>query len=389
MRHEEYLYQSGIIFEVQKTVKEAVTLNDGILRRISKSLELLCVMAGVVLLLHWAGKLFYPLLPLTLGVSIAALLRPMSLWMQKHTRLPCKAAASITLVIFYAAFAAAAITFGALLFSQMYDMLLRLPSVLSERLSQLMANLSGWASSLPGRFFPAENVRGFTQAVLDAVKQTAVSGSSRLVGWAAAAAARLPMLLLGAMCTVVISVLSSFYYDGIGGFLRSLAGKKYAPLLSEAGRFLRETVWQYAKAYSLLTAVTFLELLAGLWLLGFDYVVPLACMIALVDLLPLVGCGIVLIPWGLALLAMGDVAGGGLLVLYLVMGLVRNVLEPRVVSGQTGLHPVITVAVMYAGLSMGGLLGMLLAPVLALAFLRLGRFYWGVSPQRAADGEQR
>lgn len=360
-------------------------MDETLLRRVCRSLELLCIMAGVMLFLFWAGRLFVPLLPLLLGLAIAALLRPASLWLQKKAGMPKNVAAGIVLVVFYASFAALAIVFCAVMLAQFYDLLLRVPALCAEHVAPLLDQVGAWARALPGRFFPSENMRAFSQAVMEAARQAAVTGSSYLVGWAAGVVSRLPMLLLGAMCTVVISVLVSFHYENVGAFLRSLAGERFAPLLGEAGSFLRETVWQYLRAYTLLTSVTFLELLAGLWVLGFDYALSLAAVIALVDLLPLVGCGIVLAPWGIALLAVGDGAGAGLLVLYLVMGLIRNVLEPRLVSGQTGLHPVLTVACMYAGLRIGGLLGMLLAPVMLLAFLRLGRFYWGVNAPGSGD----
>ena len=129
-------------------------------------------------------------------------------------------------------------------------------------------------------------------------------------------------------------------------------------------RFFRETVWQMARAYTILLAVTFSLLAAGLWLLGFSYVLPIAVCITLLDILPLIGSGTILVHWALILFATGDgVGGSGLLCLFGIITVVRNVLEPRVVGKQIGLHPIATITAMYAGLQIAGVWGLLLGPV--------------------------
>ena len=148
-------------------------------------------------------------------------------------------------------------------------------------------------------------------------------------------------------------------------------------------RFGRETVWKMVRAYTVIVAVTFLELLAGLWLLGFQYVLPVAAAIALLDILPLIGTGTILVPWGIVLIAGGDLVGGvGLILLFALIEVLRNILEPRIVGNQIGLHPIVTITAMYAGLKIAGFWGMLAAPVAVL----LGRYLWtGAAPERRAE----
>ena len=84
-------------------------------------------------------------------------------------------------------------------------------------------------------------------------------------------------------------------------------------------------------------------------------------------MLPLVGSGAFLVPWGIvSLLSNRPTLGAGLLILYGVVAVMRNIIEPRVVGEQLGLHPAATLAAMFLGLRIFGLLGMLLAPVIAL-----------------------
>ena len=90
-------------------------------------------------------------------------------------------------------------------------------------------------------------------------------------------------------------------------------------------------------------------------------------MIALVDILPVLGVGTVLVPWGLLELLRGETGTGtGLLVLCAVMMLARQLLEPRIVGKSIGLHPLATLFAAYAGLQLFGLAGMLLGPAVAL-----------------------
>ncbi len=178
------------------------------------------------------------------------------------------------------------------------------------------------------------------------------------------------MLLLAAVFTIVISMLTAANYHQVGRFLRSLMPR--SDRMDCLQEFLRETVWQYLRAYTIIMAITFVQLAIGLWLLRFDYVLPVAAVITLLDLLPLIGSGTVLVPWGIVLLAGGDAAGGaGLLLLFGIIAVVRNIVEPKVVGAQIGLHPIATITAMYAGLQIAGVAGMFAAPVFILLARRL------------------
>ena len=193
----------------------------------------------------------------------------------------------------------------------------------------------------------------------------------------------MPILLIATVFTVVISMLTATGYRQVGAFLCGLFPGKWEERLRGLQRFGRETVWKMVRAYTVIVAVTFLELLAGLWLLGFQYVLPVAAAIALLDILPLIGTGTILVPWGIVLIAGGDLVGGvGLILLFALIEVLRNILEPRIVGNQIGLHPIVTITAMYAGLKIAGFWGMLAAPVAVL----LGRYLWtGAAPERRAE----
>ena len=92
-----------------------------------------------------------------------------------------------------------------------------------------------------------------------------------------------------------------------------------------------------------------------------------AFVIAFADLLPVLGVGTVLVPWGLvAILQKNYYLGFGLLILYLVISLIRQFTEPRLIGKSLGLHPLLALFASYAGFLLFGFWGMLLAPLAAI-----------------------
>ncbi len=134
----------------------------------------------------------------------------------------------------------------------------------------------------------------------------------------------------------------------------------------------------FLKAYSFLVMMTALQTIIGLKLLGVNYALTLGLVTGLLDILPIVGPGIVFLPWiGYSLLTANTKFAIGLLVLYGVVTGVRQVLEPKVVGDSIGLHPLATLVSLYVGLKLLGPVGLILGPVvviLYLAFQRSGAF---------------
>ena len=117
-----------------------------------------------------------------------------------------------------------------------------------------------------------------------------------------------------------------------------------------------------------LMAVTFGVMSVGFLLLRIPYGLLWAAAVALVDAFPVLGTGTVLVPWSLVCFLQGDSARGiGLLGIYGAATLIRSALEPKLVGKHLGLDPLVTLIALYAGYKLWGLLGMLLAPLLAVA----------------------
>jgi predicted PurR-regulated permease PerM len=137
--------------------------------------------------------------------------------------------------------------------------------------------------------------------------------------------------------------------------------------LREARRRIRAAFGGWIKAQLKMMGIVFLLLTAGLWILKVEYALLFGGIISLLDALPVLGTGTVLIPWALiSFLQDHAPLGFGLLTLYGVSALIRMVLEPRLVGRHLGLHPLLTLMAFYAGCRLFGLPGMIGFPLLAL-----------------------
>lgn len=246
---------------------------------------------------------------------------------------------------------------------------------LSQRLTGLWDSLQGWLSGLLARFSPA------TQSALQAAFGTLFAGDGGLLGEWVGNAARgalrfvagsLPGALFGFLVWVMAAVFFTVDYRRVVDFLWRQLPSHRRQMAADVCALCRSTLWQMAKAYLLLMLLTFGELAVGLWLLRVPGALILAALIALVDILPVLGVGTVLLPWaGVAFLNGDPTLGAWLLVLYLVITVVRNLLEPRLVATRVGLPPVVALLCLYLGWQVAGVAGILLLPLAVTLLVQL------------------
>jgi len=174
-----------------------------------------------------------------------------------------------------------------------------------------------------------------------------------------------------AIVTLVVTVMACFYlsmdYEGLRDRLLSFLP---AERKESAERFRKKAgtaVRNYLRAYLLLLLLTFAQLFVGFLILGKSYAFLLALLIALVDILPILGVGTVLVPWAIVMILLKNYYFGfGLLILYGVVTIVRQVAEPHLVGGSLGIHPLVSLLFLFAGLELFGFFGMILGPAAAL-----------------------
>jgi len=167
---------------------------------------------------------------------------------------------------------------------------------------------------------------------------------------------------------LVITIISTFFfmidYDKIISFFVSCIPKGKEGTVIHTVNYFKNTIFIYVKSYSLLFLLTYVELSLGFAILGIPYAPLIGLLVAIFDILPVLGTGGILLPWAVILFVMKNIPMGiGMLVLYLVITFIRNIAEPKLVGQQIGLHPLATLIFMYLGLKFLGFIGMFLFPV--------------------------
>lgn len=184
-------------------------------------------------------------------------------------------------------------------------------------------------------------------------------------------ASKIPSVLIAVIITLVCSCFMTADFDKIKTFFTNQLPEEKRRNFLRSKTLMKNTVTKMAKAYLLIMAVTFAEMTVGLSVLkifgiyssGYIFVIALAT--AIVDIIPVLGTGTILIPWALYNLITGNFAMAiGLGVIYAVITVIRQIIEPKLVAGQLGLPPFLTISAMYIGLKFLGVLGMLIAPLL-------------------------
>ncbi|MDR1533253.1 MAG: sporulation integral membrane protein YtvI [Clostridiales bacterium] len=186
---------------------------------------------------------------------------------------------------------------------------------------------------------------------------------------------RTPVVLLN----VLMCLLSTFFFINDKPQLRAWFGKNMPDKLLSAYQLVKKTLFHalgaYLRTMSIMFSVIATINIVGLIVLRYPYALLMGLMIALLDALPVFGSGAVLWPWALISLIRGDYSFAlGLIIIYGINFVTRHALEPRIMSEQIGLHPLITLLSVYVGLSLFGAAGVIAGPVIALilkAYLKI------------------
>ena len=164
-------------------------------------------------------------------------------------------------------------------------------------------------------------------------------------------------------CALGSFFISTGYREVTGFILRQIPARRHRSL-KDFKNDLLVTFGKWVRAELMLAGITFAEMTVAFLLLRIEFAVLLALLVAVVDALPVIGSGAVLIPWALVSLIGGNIPTAVMLaVIYGINIVVRNILEPKLIGKQIGLPPIITLMAIYVGYSAVGVAGMILFPI--------------------------
>ena len=341
--------------------------------RAAKLFVVLSLLAVAYFFMETAIKL---LLPFLLAALLAAIIRPIATFLERKCKMP-KKIASILLLILLLFF------FGVLIFWGCERLILELQKLLdqigtdgavwSAKISNMIEVVTGLSEHIPflSKLRSNGSLTGFWQEVdaklAEIITDTLTRWSARIPDAIAALIRGIP----GAIIFLLTFILAAFYLcadlPDVLKTLTEILPDHWQARIPAGKEKLSQMGGNYLRAYFLLFLLTFVELLIGFTFLRLPYIFLPALLIAVVDILPVLGVATVLVPWGMIELLRGDVKlGTALLVLCAIMLLIRQLAEPRIVGKSIGLHPLATLFAAYVGLQLFGLFGLLIGPAVAL-----------------------
>lgn len=327
---------------------------------------------ALILGLVYVGiKYFLPLLmPFVIGLIIAVTFRHLIDFIQKKTKINRVIVSITILLMFYGLLAYLVSLVGFKAFNIVVDLISNLPTFYSETLKPALTTvLNNIMESFPATRSYIENflVDG-NQTIIDYL----TNASSTIVNKLASFAAQVPTLLIKFIFTIVSSFFFTIDYHKITRFVViQFTGERRAMLLKLKDNGIG-TIGKFIRAYTAIISITFAELALGFLIVGIPNAVIFAALVALVDIMPILGTGAVLLPWAITALILGNTKiGVGILILYIVITIVRQAVEPKIVGQQIGLHPIITLILMYIGAQLMGVLGLFILPIMATILKKL------------------
>lgn len=196
--------------------------------------------------------------------------------------------------------------------------------------------------------------------------------SERLVTLLSSLAGKAPSILLFAVTTGIGMYFVSAAYPSVLRFFRLQIPETWRSRVSASVRDLRHTLLRWLRAQLIMTAITFVVLWLAFLLLRMRFAVLLAALTAVVDALPILGSGTILLPWSVIAALSGDYGLCiGLLSAYGAVTILHSCLQAKLVGDQLGLHPLVSLASIYIGWCVAGIWGMLLGPVAAVTVKQL------------------
>ncbi len=332
---------------------------------LQKTVTVLLWLGGGVIFFRW---LLTPLLPFLLALALSAMAEPTVQRLRRMLKVRRSfAAALVTTALLLAAGGTLAVLLLRL-GTELKQWSARLPEAVEGFpmvWNNLLDRLGDWYAACPA--FLRSALDALAARMMEAGPSLAGDIGSWLMGAASSLLAALPDVGLFVVTTVLAVYFTSLRYPSILAFLKRQLPPAWQLKCRDAAQCFRSTILKWLRAELMLILATFVVLLTGFMWIGVDYALLAAVFTALVDALPVLGTGTVLVPWALGCFIVGNTGRAlSLLVLYAAAMLGHTLLEPRLLAGQADLPPISALLAMYAGFHFLGVGGMILAPVLLL-----------------------
>ena len=305
--------------------------------------------------------------PFVIGFIIAYALRRPIRFLHRRLSIPHKLAAIVMVLLCYGILGLLLALLGIRAVSWITSFVSTLPWLYQNYampfFTEVMANLEQLFRNLDPNVLATLN--SISTQALQSVGEALSKLSVTVVGMASGVASALPSFFIKLVLTIISSFFIAMDYDKLRDFCLRQFHDNAKLLIFEIKQYIAGTLWVCIRSYAIIMSITFVELSIGLTVIGIRQAILIALVIAVFDILPVLGTGGIMIPWAVLTAIQGNYPLAiKLLVLYVAITVIRNIIEPKIVGGQLGLHPVVTLASMFVGVQLFGVIGLFGFPIL-------------------------
>ena len=334
-----------------------------------KKLYFILYIILVLIVVYLIFKLGIFLFPFTLALFFSIMTQPFSRFLEKKLKFSQKIATIVSIVLFLVIFLGFISLSALRLSGEIYKLSINLNKY-SKEAQSLWNTAIDKIYSLLG-YFP----EGFDEQVKNSINGFIRMGTSKLGSFINSLInfiTSIPTIILYICITILSTFFISLDKNKIMAFLEQQFPKSWIKKVYNIKREMFNVLGSYIRAQIILMTICFFELLISFNILSFlkfnlQYPLIFSIVICIIDALPILGAGAVLLPWSLISFVTGDInLGLALLVIYFLVLSVRQMLEPKLISQNLGVHPLVTLISMYSGFKFFGVIGFLIGPVVMI-----------------------
>lgn len=325
-----------------------------------------CYYAILLFIVAICMKYLVPvLIPFIVGGAISYMLSKITNRISKEAKYK-KQSSIVVLLLFYLIVALALISLCISGYGFVQSCIDQIPNLYTFYIEPCINDIYKWVTELNQTLNPEikNTILELLVSLSADVKNLVMSLSNTLIKFLTNLVTTIPNMFL----SFILMIISSFFilldYDKIEKYCKENTPEGWKSRFVDVSYFIKNKLIVVLKSYIKIMTLTFVELALGFWLLKIENFVLLAALIAIFDILPVFGVGGILIPWAVINLIYKNLfLGVGLIILYIFITIIRNIVEPKMVGAELGLHPIMALACMVIGLKFFGILGLFGIPV--------------------------
>lgn len=329
---------------------------------------------GVLVLLAFAALRYaLPLVaPFAIAFAISYVLKRPIHVLREKLHVPGKLAAMLAVILFYATVGALLVLLSIKAVSGIIALIGNLPTMYETHalpfFTDILKNVEGVLMNMDPVLMA--QLDGIGTEMITTLGDLVSSVSVTLMAAVTGIAAAIPGLFIKLVLMVISTFFIAMDYERLTGFCLRQMSEGTKTVFFQIKEYVAGTLWVCIRSYFLIMSITFVELSICLNLIKIEHAFLIAFVIAIFDILPVLGTGGIMIPWAVLTTIQGNYPLAlELLIIYLAITVIRNIIEPKIVGSQLGLHPVVTLCSMFVGVQLFGVVGLFGFPI-GLSLLR-------------------